>query len=228
MQLLIKYFSRTVIFLAILVVVLMVAEVIVNHHDSAKSFWTRPDSIQEPGGVAPQGLRVLEFNDIRFRTRDMRLYIVTKRISSQEAPVIPESVRGSITMTLNGKDFSKFDFKLKESQIFNFADGKVTRSGLFDDDEKTARLEFDKRVDRDFLLVPASPDDEADYLKFSEQAFGIRDKLLLNITLDGPVPHTATFMFVYRRSAKSVLNGTFLEPLGNWALSLFKNNIFGN
>ena len=227
MELFFKILTRTLIVLAVVVVMLLVAEVIVNHHDRANSYWTRRNSVQEPGGPAVRGLNRREFNDIRFRSRDMSLYIAVKRVGAQEALMIPDSVSGKVAMTLNGNDFCKFDFKLAESQVFNLTSGHATKSGLFDDDPKDALVEFDKRVDRDYLLVPVGMVDESEHLKFKEHVFGVKDKLLLDITIDGPVPRTAVFMFVYCRSPKSVLAGTFMEPLGNMALSWFPKNIFG-
>jgi len=227
MQTFIKYLIRTGLVLAVAALGLMAAEVIVNHHDRANSFWTRRNSVQEPGGTATQGLNMREFNDIRFRAREMRLFVSVKRVGAQEALMIPDSINGSITMTLNGEDFCKFGFRLAESQMLNLTPGTATRSGLFDNDAKGALVEFDKRVDRDYLIVPESSADEAEHARFAERVYGVKDKLLMNITLEGPVPRTAVFMFVYCRAPKSVLNGTFLEPLGNMALSLFPRNIFG-
>ena len=216
-----KHSIRSVIFIVVAFVLLLAAEVIVNHHDIATSHWTRPGALKESGAAAIAGLNCREFNEIRFRPCDMSLYLIVKKVGVQEALLIPESIHGTINVKLNGDDYCAFTFKLAESSVEN-----KSADDADDSADNDNLMDFDRRVDRDYIFGPATEADADGYAKLTGRSFGMSDKLRIDIDLQGPVPRTSTFLFVYRRAPKSVLHGTFLQPLGDYALSLFPKNIF--
>ena len=203
----------------VIFVLLLVAEVLIGNHDRSKSKWTRPGAIHVEGGTAKPGLNRRKFQEIRFRARDMKIYLSMKQISVQEANMMPETIRGRFVVTSRGSDYCAFDFKIAEEKIVDaLSDVTASPEPHFSFD---SIIDVTRRIDRDYIIIPATEMDKIGFAKLSGHSFEVGEEMQMDISLEGSLPRTASFVFVYCRAPKSLLHGYLLAKPANRILSAF-------
>ncbi len=208
---------KTLLGVLVLVALPFLVEVILNAYELNRNPWTKPSAIVTDGGPVRPGLNRRQFNEIRFRSTGMRMFVTAADLSHSEAESLVSEVRGTFEVLQAGETVYAYPFVLEENLRRNVGglDAMDTLLGA-------PSLDIARKYDVECRIVPASEAHAATAHAFFTHAFEARQPVEFALTFVGSVPERTTLRFAYSQAPRSLFHGTFLSRL---AARLTRSNL---
>lgn len=185
-----------------------VIELLLNAYESNRNPWTKTGAIVTDGGAVKEGLNRRAFNEIRFRSTGLRIYLTATELSEAQADALIAGVGGTLRVLQNGQEQFTYAFKLEENLRRNVGglDSLESLTGV-------SVMDIADKFDVECRLVPATPADDVVAERFARREFAVGEAIELAFMLEGDIPPESALRFSYSQCPRSLLHGTFLERL---------------
>lgn len=192
------------LFLALLVAAPFLLESGIRAYDLSHGALTRPGALVSGEATAREGINRRLFREVRFHATGLAVRLEAPGLSAEEADRFSKNLHGTIRLLkLESQDDARPGLapprSAKEIVRFGFRLDPETRSAT----AGTAG----------WRLAPLAEEDVAPAATFADRLYELGDAYEIDVTFDGPVPLRNTLSFSYSKAPRSLLRGTWLEPI---------------